>query len=213
MSHAEATNEEPEDFILEFAACVVRRLMHVHIYNHHFEYRGLVSAPFRSLPLFLDLLERDTEVRFRRDGAMTKQISEMFESIVERGLEGEVFNKDVAALGHPLTPYMVYIAAADAPTTLSGIAGPVSDLEDVLHIPAIPSRSIGTIAYFCDDTTFRDDILWRWAKQIWDSGHMDVELHGELKGLFECLKPPFVEMTSQARRMMDAGILESLYIC
>ncbi|KAK4505509.1 hypothetical protein PRZ48_003472 [Zasmidium cellare] len=212
MSHAEATHEDPGEIILEFAACIVRRLMEVHIYNHHSEYRGLISAPFRSLPLFLDLLERDTQVHFRRDKEMTKQIATMFEDVVENGLPGEIFNEDVAALGNPLTPYMVFVARNDAPVTITGIAGPTSSLMDILNIPTIPSRAVGTIAYFCDDTTFRDDVLWRWARKIWKSGGADAQLREELRGLFSCLRPPFLEMTSQARGMMDAGILETLYI-
>lgn len=212
MAHADATDEDPGEPILEFVACVVRRLMDVHIYNHYSEYRGLISAPFRSLPLFLDLLERDTDISLRRHSQMKKDIAEMFEHVVQHGLEGEVFNEDVVALDRPITPYFIWLPGRGVPATMTGIESPGSDVEQMLGIPSIPSHSAGVIAYFCKNDTFRDDILWRWAVRIWVAGCMDADMHRELKRLFSCLKPPLEEMTLQARSMMDAGILESLYI-
>lgn len=186
--------------------------MDAHIYNHHSAYRGLISAPFRSLPLFLDLLERDTNTALRRHEQLKGHVAAMFEDVVRRGLEGEVFGQDVVALGRPITPYFIWVPGQDTPATMAGIESPAIDVEQLLGVPSIPSHSAGVIAYFCKNDTFRDEILWRWASKIWKAGRMDDDLRRQLKGLFLCLKPPLDDMTSQARSMMGAGVLESLYV-
>lgn len=212
MAHADATDEDPGELLLEFVACIVRRLMDVHIYNHHSQYRGLISAPFRSLPLFLDLLERDTNTALRRHAHLKNHVAEMFEDVVQHGLEGEVFAQDVVALDRPITPYFIWVPGQDMPASMAGIENPASDVEQLLGIPSIPSHSAGVIAYFCKNDTLRDEILWTWALKIWVTDRTDGDLHRQLKGLFMSLRPPLDDMTSQARSMMDAGILESLYI-
>lgn len=212
MAHADATDEDPEEFLLEFVACIVRRLMDVHIYNHHSEYRGLVSAPFRSLPLFLDLLERDTNTTLRRHAHLKDHVAEMFEDVVQHGLEGEVFDQDVVALDRPITPYFIWVPGQGIPATMAGIEGPTFDVEDILGIPPIPSHSAGVIAYFCKSDTFRDIILWKWALKIWVAGRMDDDLHRQINGLLLSLGPSMNDMTSQAWSMMNASILESLYV-
>lgn len=212
MSHAKALGVIVIPPVMEFVACIVRRLMQVHVYNHT-SYCASIPMAFKDALVFLQMIEEDTNTPVRvQHPAIADQTLRLFHEVLKNGFEGEILKKkDTITSSQSITPYMVYIPNAEFALTLMGNPAQRSDLESLLNVPPIPIDFTGYIAYFSTSKKYRKEIMRRFKagskSDVWR-----LTLQKAMSGLSLSTSTWNGNMSLQSRMMMDASILESLYV-
>lgn len=192
MTHTSVIETTLVPRLIEFAACVVRRLIQAHIWHHCPDHRCWVPAQYGSsnVDFFLKLVERDTNTRLRETLPNSAQsIGKMFLKICNRptALQGKVLERPAIALSRPLTPYMVYMPYSARVMAMQGLASEIT-FERMLQVPSFPDHASGGVIAYCSKNEKATQLI-------------RAMLSGKMKSL--CQKNMAV---------MEASIMESLYI-